>query len=75
MKRAMGMVAATVKSPQGLSASALTTTNPSTAMRITMMQRIPKRAILTAKVPTSSLTICPNDFPPRLMEQNRATAS
>ena len=40
MSMAMGIVAPTVKTPQGLSASAFTTTSARTASRMIMMDRI-----------------------------------
>ena len=50
MKMAMGMVAATVKVPHGLSASALTTTSASTARMMTMIISTPTWAILAVSV-------------------------
>ena len=57
MNIAMGIVAATVNTPHGLSASAFTTTSASTASRITMMARIATVAITPAVVFNSSFTI------------------
>ena len=70
MRTAIGIVAKIVNRPHGLSARALTTTNESTANRITMIPKILINATIPAKGPTSSRTICPSDLPPRRTEQN-----
>ena len=57
MNIAMGMVAATVNTPHGLSASAFTTTSASTASRMTMMARIATRPMTPATEFSSSFTI------------------
>jgi len=75
MNIAIGMVAETVKTPQGLSASALTTTSASTASRMIMINRIATRAIAPATVFNSSLTIWPRDFPSRRKDANSTTKS
>ena len=75
MMKASGMVAAMVKSPHGLSASALTTTNPSTASRIVI---IANRLIIATKPMnglSSSFSIWPRDFPSLRIEANSTTAS
>src|ERR1035437_7180513 len=70
MNSAMGMVAATVKTPHGLSASAFTTTSASTASKMTRMARIASTAMAPAEEFNSSFTISPSELPLRLMEQN-----
>ena len=65
---ASGMVTAMVNSPHGLSASAFTTTRPSTASRMVM---IASRLIIATRPMTgliSSLSIWPSDFPSRRIE-------
>ena len=62
---AIGMVAPTVKVPQGLWRSALTTTSASTAMRITMMEKTPTRAAKPPMGPISSFAIWPRERPSR----------
>ena len=57
MRRAMGMVAPTVKTPHGLSASTFTTTNPSTARRMIMIDKIATRDSAPRKGFNSSFTI------------------
>ena len=71
----MGMVAPTVKTPHGLSASALTTMTASTANKITMIIRMATRASPPAKPFSSSRTICPSDLPSRRIEETRMTRS
>ncbi len=75
MNMAMGIVAPTVKTPQGLSASAFTTTSASTANKITMIAKIAISAIAPAVVFNSSLTIWPSDLPSRRSEEKRMTKS
>ena len=75
MNIAIGIVAATVNTPHGLSASAFTTTNASTASRITMIARIATSPITPANEFSSSFTICPSDRPCRRIEQNKITKS
>ena len=72
---AIGIVAAIVNKPHGLSASAFTTTSPSTASKITMIAMMLTNATNPANGPTSSRTICPSDRPPRRTEQNITTQS
>ena len=72
---AMGMVAPTVEVAQGLCFMALTTTSPSTAMRMIMMHITPSIAVLPPMGPSSSLAICPSERPSRRIEQNRMTKS
>ena len=62
---ASGIVKTIVDNPQGLSASARTTTNAKTAINIVKIPNSPITAIVPAVGPTSSRNICPTDFPPR----------
>ena len=71
----MGMVAPTVKTPQGLSASTFTTTSPSTANRMIMMDRMATKASAPRKGFNSSFTICPSERPLRRMEAVRMRKS
>jgi hypothetical protein len=75
MNSAMGMVAPTVNTPHGLSASAFTTTSESTASRMTMMARMATMAMPPATPFNSSFTIWPSDFPFRRMDANNTTKS
>ena len=72
---AIGMVIATVKVPQGLCASARTTTSDSTASRITMIIRIPIIAVTPAAAPISLRIISPSDRPSRRVEKNSTSMS
>jgi hypothetical protein len=69
------MVAAMVNEPHGLSASAFTTTKPSTASRMVMIETMLICASSPAKGPTSSRTISPSDFPPRRIDENKMMQS
>ena len=53
----MGMVQRMVKTPQGLSRSAFTTTSASTASRMTMMARTATIASMPVTGPVSSFAI------------------
>ncbi len=75
IRRAMGIVEAIVKTPQGDSASAFTTTSARTARSMMEMAVMLTRADRPANGPTSSRTIRPSDLPPRRTEQNRITLS
>ena len=75
MNSAMGIVAPTVKMPQGLSARALTTTSARTASIITRMARIASTAMKPTGEFNSSLTIWPSDLPSRRIEQNKTAKS
>ena len=75
MNIAMGIVAATVNTPHGLSASAFTTTSASTASRMIMIARIATRPITPANEFSSSFTIWPRERPLRRIEQKRITKS
>ena len=69
------MVQRMVKTPQGLSRSAFTTTSASTASRITMIASTATIARMPVTGPVSSLAICPSDLPSRRMEPNRMMKS
>ena len=71
----MGMVQRMVKTPQGLSRSAFTTTSASTASRITMIARIATIASMPVTGPVSSFAIWPSDLPSRRMEPKRMMKS
>ena len=71
----MGRVMAIVNVPQGLCASALTTTKPRTAMRMMRMLTMAISDRRPANVPSSSLTISPSDFPLRRIEATRMMKS
>ena len=69
------MVMAMVKKPHGLPLRAFTTTKPTTAMIMVMMESTPTRAVKPAMPLISSLAIWPMDLPLRRTEQNRTTKS
>ena len=75
MKIATGMVAATVEVAQGLCFIALTTTRPSTAIRMIMIIRVPISAENPPNGPSSSRAIWPRLLPLRRVERNRITMS
>jgi hypothetical protein len=75
MTRAMGIEARMVDRPQGLSASAFTTTSPRTAIRMTRMAAVPQSVTAPANGPTSSRIIRPRERPPRRSEQKRIRQS
>ena len=75
MRKAMGMVAETVKTPHGLSASTFTTTSARTARRMIMIARMAKVPMMPAVVLISSRSICASDLPSRRMEAARITKS
>ncbi|MDT4879471.1 hypothetical protein FQZ97_1151490 [compost metagenome] len=60
----------TEKTPQGLSASAFTTTRARMATMITMISRVAMRAAVPPITPSSSRAIWPSERPPRRMEKN-----
>ena len=72
---AIGMVAPTVNVPHGLFFSALVTTSPSTAMRITMIISTPIIATNPPTTPISSRAICPSDLPSRRSEHESTQKS
>jgi len=69
------MVAATVKVPQGESASALTTISASTARMMIMIMKAPNSAISPGTMPISCLTRSPSDRPSRRVEMNSTMKS
>ena len=75
MNIAMGMVAATVKTPHGDSASAFTTTSASTASRMIMIDRMAMTPMTPAALLISSRTICASDLPSRRIDAKRMTKS
>ena len=75
MRIAIGIVAAMVKRPHGLSRSALTTTSASTASRMIMIAKMAIIAAMPATGFTSSFAICPSDFPSRRIEAQRIRKS
>ena len=75
IKMAMGIVAPTVEVAHGLCRMALTTTKPSTAIKIIIMANTPIMATAPPKGPSSSRAIWPSERPSRLIEQNRITKS
>ena len=75
MSKAMGMVMASEKEPQGDSASARTTTSASTASKMTMMESTAIKAAAPPTGPISSLAICPRDLPSLRMEKKRIVMS
>ncbi|MNE49446.1 hypothetical protein D3C80_1439650 [compost metagenome] len=75
MKTAMGMVAATVKVPHGLSARALTTTRARTARMMTMIISTPTWAMMPGMGPISVRTMSPSERPSRRVDMNRTIMS
>ena len=65
---AMGMVMVMEKTPQGLSASALTMMSASTAMMITMMAMVATMPAAPPTRPTSSRIIWPRERPRRRVD-------
>ena len=68
MNRAIGMVMAIEKTPQGLSANAPMTTMPSTAMRMSMIVITPIIAAQPPTAPSSSRAIWPRLRPRRRID-------
>lgn len=75
MNRAIGMVQPIENTPQGLSASALTTIRASTARTIIIMTKTTTIAMAPPTGPISSRAICPIDLPPRRIEKNSTSMS
>ena len=71
----MGIVAAIVNRPHGLSRSALTTTSASTASRMIMMAKTATIAAMPATGLTSSFAIWPSDLPSRRIDAQRMIMS
>ena len=57
IKIAIGIVAATVDVAQGLCFIAFTTTNPRTAIKITIIKKVPTNEAVPPIIPISSLAI------------------
>ena len=68
MKSAIGIVIASEKTPQGDSVSALTTTRPSTAIRMIMIVMTANMAAQPPPRPSVSRAIWPRLRPPRRVE-------
>ncbi|CNU52161.1 Uncharacterised protein [Salmonella enterica subsp. enterica serovar Bovismorbificans] len=64
-----------MKTPHGLSASALTTINASTARMMIMIKKQPNSAMVPGTVPISSLIISPREAPLRREEMNSTIKS
>lgn len=75
MKSAIGMVAMTVKLPHGEWVSALTTISASTARMITMIMKVPSRAIRPGMSPISDLIRSPSERPSRRVDMNSTMKS
>ena len=75
MNSAIGMVRPIEKTPQGDSASALTTTRASTARMMIMIAKTAIRAAMPPTTPISSRTIWPRLLPSRRIEKNSTTMS
>ena len=75
MKIAIGIVAATVNVPHGLSAKALTTMSASTARMMTMIMKVPNSAMTPGTGPSSVRISSPSERPSRRMETNRTMKS
>ena len=69
------MVAMTVKVPHGEPAKALTTISESTARMITMIMKVPNRAMTPGTAPSSDLTRSPRERPSRRVEMNSTMKS
>ena len=75
MNKAIGIVAATVNVPQGLSANAFTTIRANTANRIVMIMKVPNKAITPGISPSSDLIKSPRERPSRRTETNKIMKS
>ena len=75
MNRAMGIVMATEKVPQGEPARALTTTRASTANKMIMMLTTATSAATPPTTPISSRAIWPRLLPLRRIEKKSVTMS
>ncbi|MNC57435.1 hypothetical protein D3C75_1070950 [compost metagenome] len=71
----MGIVAAIVKTPHGLWASALTTTKANTARIIIITPSAPSITTIPAKEPSSCFAISPSERPSRRVEINKTKKS
>ncbi len=72
---AIGIVAATEEVAHGLCFIALTTTRPSTAIRMTMIISTPNSAVMPPTGPISSRAILPSEWPSRRSDAPRITKS
>ena len=72
---ATGIVADTVNVAHGLCFMALTTTKPSTAIRMIIMLNVPINAAVPPKAPNSSRAICPKLLASRRVDKNKVTMS
>ena len=75
MNNAIGMVAAILKTPHGLCASAFTTTKAKTARIIIITPSAPSITTTPAKEPSSCFAISPSDRPSRRVEINKTKKS
>jgi hypothetical protein len=75
IRKASGIVAATVNRPHGLPASARTTISASTARMMTMIANAPISAITPGIAPISMRISSPSDRPSRRIEMNRIMKS
>ena len=75
MNSAIGIVAAMVNSPQGLSANALTTTSARADRIMIMTPNAPSMVMTPAKEPSSCLAISPSERPSRRVEINSTKKS
>ena len=75
MNNAIGIVAAIVNTPQGLCASALTTTKANTAKIMIITPSAPSMTTIPANDPNSCLAISPSDRPSRRVEINKTKKS
>ena len=72
---ASGIVIAMVKTPHGLSASALTNATPTPASAMTTMKRMAMAAVKPATGPISIRAISASDLPPRRVDAQSAIMS
>jgi hypothetical protein len=75
MNKAMGIVIAMEKVPQGESARAFTTTRARTASRMIMIEKTASSAATPPTGPISSRAIWPSERPSRRMEKKRIVMS
>jgi hypothetical protein len=75
MNRAIGMVAITVKEPHGEPVRAFTTISASTARMITMIMKVPNRAMTPGISPISDLIRSPSERPSRRIDMNSTMKS
>ena len=75
MNNAIGIVAAILNTPQGLCASAFTTTSANTARIMIITPNAPSMTTIPAKEPNSCFAISPNERPSRRVEINNTRKS